>query len=281
MKEIFLPEELDTISERALLDPQTSQLAAALLQYEPHILFNITKKMLAEIDRLKFFGDHYNKWVRCIRIQSGHQDEETYIHTELEYFTKFYGETDLVRILTIPENQNDKGREYLKALSGIWLSQKKSPDDVMKMVIRTDDDVYNFLYHDFTTFSPRVWVSYHSQFYRIYRNEANRLTLLDTLTSAVGSARVTIMVQKAQESPDSLAREWGRYLQKAQYREWFDKKIPAVDVYEEIVNCAMTQSWGPEIRASFAERVGAEYVSAILSTDFNNLPHVPDPHIGV
>ncbi|KAL8005172.1 hypothetical protein Plhal703r1_c08g0043261 [Plasmopara halstedii] len=218
LKDIFSSDDLDVIFKRALLDNKTRKLAVALINHDPLIVDRVTKKILAEINRHNFFGDHYNEWVKCVRIQSGYQDEETYILKELKHLTEFYGETNLVRILTSPENQNDKGQKYLEALCSVL------------------------------TISPQVWVSYHYHFYVIYPNEARMLTLLDTLTSAIGPAKVAIMLWAAQRSPDLLAREWALYFQKAQYQEWLTKGLLPDTVQQVIANDVKIGDYGVYFR---------------------------------
>ncbi|CEG39835.1 RxLR-like protein [Plasmopara halstedii] len=271
MKDIFTSGDLDVIFKRALLDSETSELAVALINHDPLIFDRVTKKILAEINRHNFFGDHYNEWVKCIRIQSGDQDEETYVLKELKHLTEFYGESDLVRILTSPKNQNDIGQKYMDALCAVWLNDKKRPDDVMKMVIGTKYHLFNFLYHGPRTISPQVWVSYHYHFYVMYPNEARMLTLLDTLTSAIGPAKVAIMLWAAQMSPDLLAREWALYFQKAQYQEWFAKGLSSDTVEKEVANDVKIDDFGVCFRTELANYVRNEYTTALLHPNFKEL----------
>ncbi|KAL8011119.1 hypothetical protein Plhal710r2_c054g0161751 [Plasmopara halstedii] len=268
MKEFFTPEDLDIIFERALQTSQTRVVAAPLLEHEPIINHRLTRIMLDKIDRRDFFCVRFHQWVNYIELQSGTQNREAAVFVELMYLIDFYGETDLVQILTSRENQNELGQKYLEALSVIWLNKKKSPVDVVDMVVRTERDVCNFLYGGFKAFSPRVWVSYHLKYYEIYRNEAQTVTLLDTLTSAVGPARVAIILRLAQKSPDSSAREWGRYFQNEQYKEWFTKGLTHEAVYKTIANDLTIHPWEILERYHIADYVGNEYAKAIHNPGF-------------
>ncbi|KAL8005180.1 hypothetical protein Plhal703r1_c08g0043341 [Plasmopara halstedii] len=303
MKSIFSPEELETIVEKALqnphttelaaallkyepeiifekavLDPHTTELAAALLKYEPHLFDTITRKVFAEVDYRHLFSTHFFKWVKYIRLQNGVQNEETYILAELENLIAIYGETKLVWILTLPNNQNDKGQKYLKALSSKWLNERKNPVAVVKMVIPTSD---SFLYRGFEKFSPRVWIDYHIKFYKRYPDGAHTVTLLDTLKEAFGSAKVAKMLREARVSKyvSDKDKEWALYFQQAQYQEWFNNKQHPGDVYDKIMVDREISDWGLYAKDDLAKAVAGEFNKALYNNHILDTPQLPEVRI--
>ncbi|KAL8011117.1 hypothetical protein Plhal710r2_c054g0161731 [Plasmopara halstedii] len=259
MKTIFPPENLEFIFRNALQDPHTTLLAAALLKYEPQLFDTITRNIFAKVDYRHLFSEQFFEWVKCIRLQNGDRPEETYILAELEHLITIYGETKLVGILTLPNNQNDKGQKYLKALSSKWLNERKNPVAVVKMVIPTSD---SFLYRGFEKFSPRVWIDYHIKFYKRYPDGAHTVTLLDTLKEAFDKDK-----------------EWALYFQQAQYQEWFNNKQHPGDVYNKIMVDPEISDWGVYARDEFAQAVAGEYYEALYNNHILDTPQLPEVRI--
>ncbi|CEG43039.1 uncharacterized protein PHALS_13264 [Plasmopara halstedii] len=264
MTDIFSHQDLNNIFVKALEDPHTVQLANALLECRWSYDRKETHKMLAKVNPYNFFSNHFKEFVGYIRSQNRDQDELVYTFLELKVLTEFYGEDLLAQILVLPKNQIVRGWTYLNALTTVWLGEKKSPVEVMKTV---DDDVYNFLYYGADKFSPKLCFSYNSKFYKVYPSEVT-MTSLDTLTSAVGPARVAIMLDIAQKSPNSFGKSQGLVYQNTQYQEWYAKKLSPDDVYEMIENDLMKNPWGLSDASDLAESVRIRYTSALLHPDF-------------
>ncbi|KAL7682410.1 hypothetical protein Plhal304r1_c049g0130971 [Plasmopara halstedii] len=278
MKTIFSSKNLEFIFRNALQDPHTTLLAAALLKYEPQLFDTITRNIFAEVDYRHLFSEQFFEWVKCIRLQNGDRPEETYILAELENLIAIYGETKLVWILTLPNNQNDKGQKYLKALSSKWLNERKNPVAVVKMVIPTSD---SFLYRGFEKFSPRVWIDYHIKFYKRYPDGAHTVTLLDTLKEAFGSAKVAKMLREARVSKyvSDKDKEWALYFQQAQYQEWFNNKQHPGDVYDKIMVDREISDWGLYAKDDLAKAVAGEFNKALHDNHILDTPQLPEVRI--
>ncbi|KAL7999793.1 hypothetical protein Plhal703r1_c24g0102841 [Plasmopara halstedii] len=222
--------------------------------------------MLAQIDTTNFFGVDFDNWVAYLSFYHGVEENHDFRFLVLKDLIRYYTMHEFLKILFHPNNgENTKALEYLKMLSGFWLSKKISPVDVVKMIASHDDMIPSFLDDVENKFCVDFWRRYLGDFNHMYPKQP--LTQLKTLTEAVGPARVAVMLRAALLSSHHSVEQCGIRLQGFQFKDWFDRLMSAGDVRDLIANDLANKPWtleSPSI-SSLAETTSTYYFNFCLN----------------
>ncbi|KAL7690477.1 hypothetical protein Plhal304r1_c012g0047121 [Plasmopara halstedii] len=256
----FTVEQLITIFEKGIADTKTQNFAVKLRNHLWKDRGINPDNMLAQIDTTNFFGVDFDNWVAYLSFYHGVEENHDFRFLVLKDLIRYYTMHEFLKILFHPNNgENTKALEYLKMLSGFWLSKKISPVDVVKMIASHDDMIPSFLDDVENKFCVDFWRRYLGDFNHMYPKQP--LTQLKTLTDAVGPARVAIMLRAALHSSHPSVQECGKRLQAFQFNEWYYLPMSQGGVRDLIANDLANNPWTLESHSisSLAETTSKDY----------------------
>lgn len=164
-------------------------------QYQPQKVFELLRVEDAW-EKGKFLNPRFATWTRYLERLHEAKETKNVVDTEVRTLCEIYGYSRLLKMLTLPENASEKSTQYLDVLKSIGLEEKRTPYQIVSLLLEDVEEVieqFKLLFFDAPV--REFWFIYAKNFDARYPDLEE--TLCSTLTRIFGLPQLLTMLHAA------------------------------------------------------------------------------------